>query len=210
MGRSQAIIVLLGVLSASACHHVPPHQAQQTQATRADTSAPADRPRQTDPEVLAETLPPAKNRQLHIELGDQRFLYFEDDRLVRSGQISAGTKEHPTPTGDFRVLNKEKNKVSRSYTNYFDMPTPMPYSLQFYGPYFIHEGWVPGHPDSHGCVRLHYEDARFLFERMKRGDAVKITGAGYAEGWQSADASAPAAPASRGEWLSLHDPRRSW
>jgi lipoprotein-anchoring transpeptidase ErfK/SrfK len=213
MGRSSAIALLLVVLSASACHQLPPHQVrqlQQTEATQTDTRPPADRPGEPEPEVLAEALPPAEDRELRIELGNQRFRYFEDDRLVRSGQISAGTQEHPTPTGDFRVLSKQKNKVSRSYTNYFDMPTPMPYSLQFYGPYFIHEGWLPGHPDSHGCVRLHYEDARFLFERMKRGDAIKITDAGYTEGWQSADASAPAPPGRQGEWLGLDDPRRSW
>jgi lipoprotein-anchoring transpeptidase ErfK/SrfK len=56
----------------------------------------------------------------------------------------------------------------------------MPYSLQFYGPYFIHEGYMPGHPDSHGCVRLHYEDARLLFDRMRIGDPVLVKKAGSA------------------------------
>ena len=58
-------------------------------------------------------------------------------------------------------------KRSGKYTNDFNVPTPMPYPLQFRGPYFVHEGWVPGYPDSHGCVRLRYEDARLLFERMQ-------------------------------------------
>jgi lipoprotein-anchoring transpeptidase ErfK/SrfK len=158
--------------------------------------------------AVAERLPQARERTLRIELQKQRFSYFEDGRLVRSGEISAGTPEHPTPTGDFRVLSKERNKVSRSYTNYFDMPTPMPYSLQFHGPYFIHEGWIPGRPDSHGCVRLHYEDARFLFERMKRGDAVQITDSGSAGGPQAQSASGTLARGPGGGWLDLGERRR--
>jgi lipoprotein-anchoring transpeptidase ErfK/SrfK len=56
----------------------------------------------------------------------------------------------------------------------------MPYSLQFTGPYFVHEGWVPGRPDSHGCVRLHYEDAKLLFSRMRVGDRILVKGTGTA------------------------------
>ena len=47
--------------------------------------------------------------------------------------------------GKFQVLSKDKDKRSSKYTNYYDDNTPMPYSLQFHGPYFIHEGWLPGY-----------------------------------------------------------------
>jgi lipoprotein-anchoring transpeptidase ErfK/SrfK len=50
----------------------------------------------------------------------------------------------------------------------------MPYSIQFSGHYFLHEGWLPGYPDSHGCVRVGEQDARFLFERMQIGDPVSV------------------------------------
>lgn len=120
------------------------------------------------------SLPSAKKRQLDIRLASQTFNYFEDDQLVWSGPISSGSSEHPTPKGRFSVLSKDVNKRSGSYTNYFDQPTPMPYSLQFYGPYFVHEGWLPGHAASHGCVRLRYEDARFVYSRMRVGDRVMV------------------------------------
>ena len=125
-------------------------------------------------------LPQAQSRVLTIYLGSQTFEYLEDDRVVASGLISSGSAEHPTPTGVFRVLSKDKDKRSGKYTNYFDQNTPMPYSLQFHGPYFIHEGWLPGHADSHGCVRLSYEDARLLFSRMKVGDPVRVAAQGQA------------------------------
>jgi lipoprotein-anchoring transpeptidase ErfK/SrfK len=120
------------------------------------------------------SLPQAETRALTIFLSSQTFEYVEDDRVVASGQVSTGTREHPTPPGSFRVVSKDENKRSGKYTNYFNDNTPMPYSLQFYGPYFIHEGWVPGYADSHGCVRLHYEDARLIFSRIKIGDPIHV------------------------------------
>ncbi len=119
-------------------------------------------------------LPAADKRELKILLGDRRFEYFEDAQLVWSGKVSAGTAEHPTPRGEFRVTAKDINKRSGSYTNYFNWPTPMPYALQFRGPYWVHEGYVPNENASHGCVRLRHEDAKFVYDRMKIGDAVSI------------------------------------
>jgi lipoprotein-anchoring transpeptidase ErfK/SrfK len=120
------------------------------------------------------TLPAAEARRLEILLGDRRFEYFEDEQLVWSGKISAGAPEHPTPAGEFRVTAKDVNKRSGSYTNYFNWPTPMPYALQFSGPYWVHEGYVPNEHASHGCVRLRHDDARFVYARMKVGDSVKV------------------------------------
>jgi lipoprotein-anchoring transpeptidase ErfK/SrfK len=115
-------------------------------------------------------------RKLTIRLKNQRFEYSEGGTVVHAGEVSTGAPQHPTPKGAYSVLSKEANKVSRSYTNYFDFSTPMPYSLQFKGPYFVHEGWVAGQrkAESHGCVRLHYEDARFVYERMRVGDKIAV------------------------------------
>lgn len=121
-----------------------------------------------------ESLPPAKHRRIEIRLNDQRFDYFENGDLLWSGPISSGTRQHPTPKGRFRVQSKDIDKRSGSYTNYFNQPTPMPYSLQFHGPYFIHEGYLPDKPASHGCVRLRYEDAKFIYARMRVGDRVIV------------------------------------
>lgn len=125
-------------------------------------------------------LPPAGKRALNIYLGSQTFEYLEDEQVLLSGPISSGTRQHPTPAGDYKVLTKIKDKRSGKYTNGLDENTPMPYSLQFNGPYFVHEGWVPGYADSHGCVRLHYEDARLLFNRIRIGDPVRVKLAGAA------------------------------
>jgi lipoprotein-anchoring transpeptidase ErfK/SrfK len=125
-------------------------------------------------------LPAGQRRALTIFIGSQTFEYVEDGQVFLSGRVSSGTAAHPTPKGEFRVLNKDINKRSGKYTNGLDENTPMPYSLQFSGPYFVHEGWVPGYADSHGCVRLDYEDARLLYDRIRVGDPVTIKAAGAA------------------------------
>ncbi len=148
-------------------------QAQGEQGADASTAAPVPQdviPPPPDPAAL----PSADKRQLDIRLASQRFHYFEDDQLIWTGPISAGTQEHPTPKGDYQVQSKNINKRSGSYTNSFDQPTPMPYSLQFRGPYFVHEGYVTGRPESHGCVRLRHEDAKFVYARMRVGDRIVV------------------------------------
>jgi lipoprotein-anchoring transpeptidase ErfK/SrfK len=72
------------------------------------------------------------------------------------------------------LQQKDIDKRSGSYTNFFNRPTPMPYGLQFNGPYWVHEGYVTGKPESHGCVRLRHADAKFVYERIKVGDRIVI------------------------------------
>lgn len=187
------IIVILPLLGG--CAHRPIEPAAEALSSEASArikevsqASIASTPGQTRMKVSAihpdndsrYNLPPAQSRALTIYLGSQTFEYVEDDRVVATGPVSSGSAEHPTPTGSFRVLSKIKDKRSGKYTNYFDQNTPMPYSLQFYGPYFIHEGWLPGYADSHGCVRLQYEDARLLFMRIKVGDPVRVVAQGRA------------------------------
>ncbi len=174
--------VLLAMCLASCAHRDPWHEEPFAYRSVADLLPTRPRPSTLAPDQDPRyALPPAQERSIRIFLESQTFEYIEDGRVVASGPISSGTAEHPTPAGNFRVLSKDANKRSGSYTNYFDRPTPMPYSLQFYGPYFIHEGWLPGHADSHGCVRLRYEDARLLFHRVRVGDAVLVQRDGRAQ-----------------------------
>jgi lipoprotein-anchoring transpeptidase ErfK/SrfK len=120
------------------------------------------------------SLPGADRRRLEVRLSDRRFAYFEDDQIVWRGRVSAGAGDSPTPQGEFRVTAKDIDKRSGSYTNSFDWPTPMPYALQFKGPYWVHEGYVPLENASKGCVRLRHEDAKFVYARMRVGDTIKI------------------------------------
>lgn len=140
----------------------------------------------------------AKSRKLYIFLDAQRFEYIEDGTIALAGEISSGSREHPTPRGKFRVRAKDMDKRSNSYTNYFNQPTPMPYALQITGPYWLHEGYLPGHAASHGCVRIAYEDARVLYARMRVGDPIEVAGQSRTVAKASAPPPAPPAEATDG------------
>lgn len=79
-----------------------------------------------------------------------------------------------TPTGDYKVLGKTTTAYS-SIGNVW-----MPYSIQFYGNYFIH-GW-PYHDDgtlvpkgySGGCIRLATSDAKDVFSFVKTGTPILV------------------------------------
>ena len=166
--------LLASSLAGVGCAHQ--EEFQEVMVSEGVAEAGPTRPR-ADPRYA---VPPARQRAITIFLDSQTFEYREDGRVFASGPISSGSPAHPTPAGSFRVLSKDEDKRSGKYTNYFDQNTPMPYSLQFHGPYFIHEGWLPGRADSHGCVRLKYEDAKLLFSRVKVGDPVLIKREGRA------------------------------
>ena len=185
MYRRELSILLLVPLVGIGCASQPelaPEPPAATLAGTEPTGQSQEKPIEKPEKDLRYRLPPAQRRSLTVYIGSQSFDYEEDDRVVVSGQVSTGTAEHPTPTGDFRVMSKDIDKRSGKYTNYFDENTPMPYSLQFKGPYFVHEGWVPvqGYADSHGCVRLRYEDAKLIFHRIKVGDRILVKGPGAA------------------------------
>lgn len=76
--------------------------------------------------------------------------------------VSTGRSGYATPTGEYTVKRMEKNWFSRKYDD-----APMPNSIFFHGGYAIHgtqDLKRLGRPASHGCVRLHPEAAKSLFE----------------------------------------------
>lgn len=164
---------------------LPEDDAEATEDTAGQPSEESDvQPERTAP--LAEqhprqqyqalsALPEADTRALQFSLDSQTFDYIEDGEVVVTGPIASGKSSSPTPTGKYRVLSKDKDKESSRYDNEVGTPAWMPYSMQFYGNYFLHEGYLPGEPASHGCIRLGHDHARLLFERMKIGDPVVVS-----------------------------------
>ena len=53
--------------------------------------------------------------------------------------------------------------------------TQMPYFLRITGGIGLHAGVLPGHRDSHGCVRMPRLFAQKLFETVPLGTPVSVT-----------------------------------
>jgi lipoprotein-anchoring transpeptidase ErfK/SrfK len=144
-------------------------------AAQPEATAPISAQNSRQQYLALSALPEAESRALQFYLGSQTFDYVEDGEVLVRGPIASGKASSPTPTGKFRVLSKNEDKESSRYDNEIGTPAWMPYSMQFYGNYFLHEGYLPGEPASHGCIRLGHDHARLLFERMKIGDPVVVS-----------------------------------
>ena len=91
--------------------------------------------------------------------------------------VSTARWGYRTPNGTYRPERLERKWFSRKYDW-----SPMPYSIFFDGVYAIHGSYEISHlgrPASHGCIRLHPENAAVLFNLVKehvRDTQIVITG----------------------------------
>ena len=105
-----------------------------------------------------------------ISLSDQLAFLYRGDTLVAVATISSGTPDKRTPTGIFNVLEKKTMHRSRKYD---DAPMPFMQRIDRFG-IALHAGHNPGHPASHGCIRLPAKFAEKLFKVTGVGTEVLI------------------------------------
>lgn len=118
------------------------------------------------PEILADS---RGKREIRIFIDLQYFGAYEGGKLLFWGPVSSGKKQKPTPPGKFYVNYKERFRRSLKYEN-----APMPFSINYNKGFFLHQQSLPGHPASHGCVRLLQVDAERLFFWSQRRDPVTV------------------------------------
>ena len=88
----------------------------------------------------------------------------------RSRRVSTGTASHPTPTGVFSIIEKDRFHRSNLYHN-----APMFFMQRVtWSGVAMHEGVLPGYPASHGCIRLPRDFAARLWPTTKLGVRVII------------------------------------
>ena len=97
---------------------------------------------------------------------------FRDGYEIGAAVAMLGTDEHPTPTGNFPILTKERHNVSEKYGN-----APMPWTLRLtWDGIAIHGGSVVENGyASHGCIAVPDPFADKLYEAAHKGDLVVIT-----------------------------------
>jgi len=79
---------------------------------------------------------------------------------------------HETRAGVFNILEKRRYHRSNLYSG---APMPWMQRLTRSGT-ALHAGVVPGHPASHGCIRLPFSFAPKLFEMTAVGENVVVAG----------------------------------
>ena len=121
-------------------------------------------------EILCQTK--TQGKAIEVNLFNQKLRMCENGKAIKEIPVSSGKPESPTPTGNFRVINKSLMVYSKA-TNCW-----LPFWLGFSqdGQYGFHE--IPiceaksgrtglgevGQPASLGCVRLNIGDAETLYK----------------------------------------------
>ncbi len=132
-----------------------------------------------------------------IDISDQKLYYYKGGKLVGISAISSGREGHDSPTGAFKVRKKEKEHASNLYGDFVDASgnvvvknvdakkdkapegthfqgSSMPWFMEFAPGVGMHTGFLPGVPDSHGCIRLPDRMARIFFANTPMGTPVKV------------------------------------
>ena len=103
---------------------------------------------------------------IKVNLAEQYLSYYFDNKLFGSFPISSGLASMPTPTGEFKILDKVPFKHYGGYNfDYPDTKWNLHFTTQRYR-YYIHGAYWHnnfGNPMSHGCVNVSYEDMEPLY-----------------------------------------------
>jgi ankyrin repeat protein len=111
-----------------------------------------------------------EERRIEIRLSEQQArVYDAQGNEIMATRVSTGRKGFATPTGTFAITNKHRDWTSTLY--HARMPFFQRLSCGDFG---LHQGYVPGHPASHGCIRVPAGTAEKLFALTSTGDRVEI------------------------------------
>lgn len=122
---------------------------------------------------------------LLVSLGQQAFgAYDASGELVHWGPISGGKRYCPdvgrgcsTIKGSFKIFRKQGPEcISSKFPIETNGGAPMPYCMHFKGGFALHGSTLPGYHASHGCVRLFFDDAKWLNQNfISIGTPVIVT-----------------------------------
>lgn len=106
-----------------------------------------------------------------VSLPAQRADVYRNGIRIGTAPVSTGRPGYETPPGIYTILEKQREHFSNRYDD-----APMPYMQRLtWDGIALHAGVVPGHPASHGCIRLPSSFAEDLFEVTSRATTVVVT-----------------------------------
>jgi len=108
---------------------------------------------------------------ISISITEQRLRLYDANGLFAESPVSTGVPDHPTPMGVFSVIQKQKFHQSNIYSG-----APMPFMQRItWSGIALHAGVVPGHPASHGCIRMPAAFAVKMWNWTRMGARVIVT-----------------------------------
>src|SRR5262249_7736290 len=105
-----------------------------------------------------------------VSLRNQWITVYDGKGRTLRAPVSSGQKGRETPAGIFSVIEKQAEHYSNLYDDAY-----MPHMQRItWSGIALHGGPLPGHPASHGCVRMPYDFARRLFGASGLGMRVIV------------------------------------
>jgi ankyrin repeat protein len=120
-------------------------------------------------QLLLGSGPPPDQLHIEISLASQHVTLIKDGVSVFNTVCSTGREGYSTHAGDYVITDKDRNHFSSIYK--VEMPYFMRLNCLDFG---MHEGVVPNHPASHGCIRLPEDAARKFFAEVPIGTLVTV------------------------------------
>ncbi len=118
-----------------------------------------------------------------VSIPDRKLAVLENGAVVESFAISVGADESPSPTGEFKIVNRVSNPAYYHEGVVIPAGKGNPVGTRWVGlsqkGYGIHGTNAPrsiGQAASHGCIRLRNRDMEKLFGMLRVGDVVEIRG----------------------------------
>src|SRR5215510_49680 len=105
-----------------------------------------------------------------VALGEQRVTIYDADGRILRAPVSTGQTGYETPAGVYSVIQKEAEHYSNLYD---DASMPFMQRITWSG-IALHAGVLPGHPASHGCIRMPHGFAERLFDLTNLGLRVIV------------------------------------
>ena len=132
-----------------------------------------------------------------VSLRAQEAYLYRQGHQTASSRISSGREGYRTPLGRFQVIRKDEEHRSSIYGDYVAdsgrvvkanvdirrdgkpahshfVGASMPYFIEFAPGYGLHQGYLPGVPASHGCIRMPYWKARQFYNAVHLGTVIVI------------------------------------
>ena len=132
-----------------------------------------------------------------IDISDQKAYFYKGEALAGVSALSTGNESHPTTLGKFKITQKDKWHKSNLYGDYVDANgtvvmanidikkdkappgtrfegSKMHHFMRFVGGIGMHEGFLPGYPASHGCVRMPGRMAETFYNNVELGTPVTV------------------------------------
>lgn len=132
-----------------------------------------------------------------VNLGEQMVYLYKGGQLAGGSPISSGAEGYDTRPGRYRITEKDIDHKSSIYGDYEDYSgnviltnidnrkdrrppgtrfegAKMYYFMRIYGGVGMHQGYLPGYPASHGCIRLPGHMAEKFYREVRVGTPVRV------------------------------------